>query len=117
MTGRGGLTLLEVMVAVAVLAIGVVAVQRLANRSVATVARDGDLTRAMLLARSLLSEAELAPPEAGHVAGTAAPGFAFVRDVTRTPHARLREIRLRVFPEGRAAEGAELVELLRVPAP
>jgi type II secretion system protein I len=117
MTGRRGLTLLEVMVAVAVLATGVVAVQRLANRSVATVARDGDLTRAMLLARSLLAEAELAPPGVGHVAGEAAPGFRFVRDVTRTPHARLREVRLRVFPAGRAAEGAELVELLRVPAP
>ena len=117
MSGRRGLTLLEVMVAVAVLATGVLAIQRLANRSVANVARDGDLTRAMLLARSLLAEAELAPPDVGHVAGKAGPGFQFVRDVTRTPSARLREVRLRVFRENRPAEGAELVELLRVPAP
>jgi type II secretion system protein I len=117
MTRCRGVTLLEVLVALAVLATGVVAVQRLASGSVAAVARDRELTRAMLLARSLLADAALAPPALGHSEGEAAPGFRFVRAVTRTPHPGLREVRLRVVPAGREAAAAELVELLRVPAP
>ena len=48
---RRGMTLLEVLVAVAVLATGVVAVERLLARSVGAVATDAELTRAMLLGR------------------------------------------------------------------
>ena len=55
MTGRRGLTLLEVMVALVILAVGVTALQRLLVRSVATVTADGQTTRAMLLAQALLA--------------------------------------------------------------
>jgi prepilin-type N-terminal cleavage/methylation domain-containing protein len=114
MAGRRGVSLLEVLVALVVLAVGVGALQRLLAQSVATIDADARLGRAALVARTLLAEAALAPPEPGHEAGThAASGLAFEREVTRTPHPGLREVRVRVAAaaDGRACE---LVELIRV---
>jgi len=110
---RRGFTLLEVLVALVVLAVGVVALQRLLVRSVAGVADDAQLTRAMLAARALLAEAEVRPPEPGTTTGTRG-GLTFERAVGRTAAPALREVRVRVF----AGSGAtcELVELIRVPA-
>ena len=107
------MTLVEVLVALAVLAVGVVSLQRLLVRSVAMVARDGEASRAMLLARALLAEAELRPPEPGHTEGARPGGLRFDRDVRRTPHPALREVRVRVSAGGGTA--CELVELVRVP--
>jgi general secretion pathway protein I len=108
-----GFTLLEVLVAVAILAVGVTALQRLFARSIVTIAADVDRSRAMLLARALLAEAELAPPEPGHDAGARPGGLAFERDVVRTPHPGLREVRVRVRdPSGGSCE---LIEVMRVP--
>jgi type II secretion system protein I len=116
---RRGMTLLEVLVAVAVLATGVVGAERLLARSVSAVATDASLTRAMLLARALLAEAELAPPETGHQTGDlgaqGGAGFRFERDVTATPHPGLREVRVRVAPVAGEGVPCELVELIRVP--
>jgi len=112
---RRGTSLLEVLVAVAILATGVVAMERLLVRSLAGLATDGDLTRAMLVARSLLADAEVTPPEPGHADG-ARDGLRFARDVLRTPHDGLREVRVRVFTPGATSGGCELVELVRVPS-
>jgi type II secretion system protein I len=119
MTTRG-LTLLEVLVALVVLATGIVALQRLLAGSVAGVAGDVRLTRAMLLARTMLAEAELRPPEPGRVAGDLAgrpggAGLRFEREVTRTPHDGLREVRVRVYGDPDGGDACELVELVRVP--
>jgi type II secretion system protein I len=114
------MSLLETLVALAVLATGVLAVQRLMTASVAGIARDADLTRAMLGARALLAEAALAPPEPGRTAGTLGaetPGGAtlrFERDVLPTAHPGLREVRVRVFGREPGTR-CELVELIRVP--
>src|SRR5262249_2924328 len=89
---RRGLALLEVLVGLAVLAIGVTAVQRLFSRSVAAVASDAEAGRAMALARALLAEAEVSPPEPGHTEGQRADGLRYQRDVRRTPHPGLREV-------------------------
>ena len=119
--GRHGMTLLEALVALAVLATGVLAVQRLAVRSVAGIASDAELTRAMLLARALLAEAELVPPEPGHVAGdlagrgAQAAGLRFERTVHPGPHPGLREVHVRVFRPDRPGNACELVEFVRVP--
>jgi len=115
MRSRRGLTLLEALVAVAVLSIGVVALERLLVRSVAGVGADAVATRAMVAAQALLAEAALAPPEPGHVAGTRPDGLHFERDVWRTPHPRLREVRVRVYGD-EAGTACELVELVRVPS-
>jgi hypothetical protein len=104
------MSLLEVLVAVAVLATGVVAMQRLLAGSVAGLASDGELTRALLLARSLLADAEVTPPEPGHTQGSLAG-----RAGGRTPHDGLRQVRVRVYADGPGAAACELVELVRVP--
>ena len=113
MRGARGFTLLEVLVALVVLAVGIVALERLLAQSVAGVAADAELTRAMLSARALLAEAEVRPPEPGTTTGTRA-GLTFERWVGRTAAPALREVRLRVFAAGGAT--CELVELVRVPA-
>jgi len=110
-----GFTLLEVLVAVAILALGVTALERLVVRSVATVAADGDASRAMLVARALLADAETRPPEPGHAHGTRPDGLRFARDVARTPHPALREVRVRVWSDT-PGSACELVELVRVPS-
>jgi prepilin-type N-terminal cleavage/methylation domain-containing protein len=121
MRGRRGLTLLEVLVALVVLATGVTALERLFVRSIAGIAADERLTRAMLLAQALLAEAELVPPEPGETEGDlgardpAATGFRFAREVRPTPHPGLREVRIRVYWDPRHPDACELVELLRVP--
>jgi type II secretion system protein I len=113
------MTLLEVLVALVVLATGVAALQRLLAESVGAVATDATLTRAMLLARAVLAEAEVAPPPLGHVegdlAGRGAPDFRVAREVTATPHPALRQVTVRVWAAQRPGDAAELVEVLRVP--
>src|SRR5581483_3577250 len=64
-----GLTLLEVVVALAVLAVGITSLQRLVAGSVLAVGSDAALTRAMLAAESVLAEAAVHVPEPGHVEG------------------------------------------------
>ena len=110
---RRGLTLLEVLVALVILAVGVVALERLLTQSIAGVAEDADLTRAMTTARALLAEAEIRPPEPGTVAGSRG-GLTYDRYVGSTPDPRLREVRVRVFVAG--GQACELMELIRVPA-
>jgi general secretion pathway protein I len=111
-----GLTLLEVVVAIAVLSIGVVALERLLGRSVATIADDARLTRAMLAARALLAETALAAPEPGFDEGTR-DGLRFTREVRPTPHPALREVRVHVGDGPRDRGACELVEVIRVRAP
>jgi len=111
---RRGVTLLEVLVAVAVLAVGIVALQRLLVGSVVAVAADRDATRAMAAARAVLAEATLRLPEPGRIEGVRADGLRFEREVRPTVHPRLREVRVRVHGDA-AGTSCELVELIRVP--
>jgi type II secretory pathway pseudopilin PulG len=111
---RAGFGLLETLIAVAVVASGVVAVQRLVARSVATLGEDLRVTRGMLAAQTLLADAALAPPEPGHTSGSTPEGLRFERDVARTPHPALREVRVRVWPDDGAAP-CELWEVVHVP--
>jgi len=111
---RAGFTLLEVLVAIAVLAIGVAALQRLLVRSIASVAQDAQVTRAMFVARGLLAEAAAAPPDLGLAAGVRAD-LGWEREVTAAGHPALREVRVRVrWDDG---PGVQLVEVVRVATP
>jgi general secretion pathway protein I len=112
MRRQRGFTLLEVVVALAVLAVGVVALQRLTVGSVAVIAHDARATDAMLLARRLLAEAALAPPEPGRSEGMRG-ALHWEREVSRAAHPRLREVHVRVAAPGEP--DVELVELVRVP--
>src|SRR2546422_945011 len=84
------------------------------GRSVATVTAAGQTPRAMLLAQALLAGGEVRPPEPGHSEGVRPGGLRFERDVRRTPHPALREVRVRVYPEA-GGTACELVEMIRVP--
>ncbi|OLC90306.1 MAG: hypothetical protein AUJ03_01460 [Deltaproteobacteria bacterium 13_1_40CM_3_71_4] len=110
-----GMTLLEVVVALFVLAVGVTALQRLLAAGVHGIATDVRLTEAALLARGLLADAEVHPPDPGHVEGDRPGALHYTRDTTSTAHPALREVRVRVSWE--PAEACELVEMVRVPAP
>ena len=109
------MTLLEVMVALVVLAVGVTALQRLLGASVHGSATDVRLTEATLLARSLLADAEVHPPDPGHVEGDRPRALHYTRDTASTAHPALREVHVRVSWD--PGESCELVEMVRVPAP
>jgi type II secretion system protein I len=113
MRRQRGLTLLEVLVALVVLAVGVTAMQRLLARSVRGIDTDARVSRAMVAARALLADAALDPPEPGVVGGER-DGLRYQREVRRTAHPALREIRVRVSAGDDAT--CELVEVIRVPA-
>jgi hypothetical protein len=112
--GRAGFGLLEAVLALVVVAVGVTALQRLVTRSVSTLGEDPRLGRAMLGARSVLTDAVLDPPEPGTTSGTTSDGLRFEREVRRTPHPALREVRVRVWPDAGAAP-CELWEVIGVP--
>jgi len=112
---RGGFTLIEVAVAVAVLATAGVALERLAVRSLATIDDDAGRARTLLAARAGLADAALRPPPPGESEWTDADGIRATRTVTPTAHPWLREVRIRAErAEGRDA--SELVELVYAPA-
>ena len=109
MTGRraarrgAGFGLLEAVLALVVVAVGVTALQRLVTRSVSTLGED-----------LRLGHAVLDPPEPGTTSGTTSDGLRFEREVRRTPHPALREVRVRVWPDAGAAP-CELWEVIGVP--
>lgn len=110
---RRAFTLVEVAVAVAVLAIAGTALQRLVASSVRTVTSDVRRTRALEAARALLAETALHPVP-GTDRGTRGEDLRFVREVRPTAHPRLVEVDIRVEDAG-GQDGAELVELVYVP--
>ena len=100
-----GFTLLEVLVAVAVLALALVSLLGLHIRDLALVDRDQRITEATMLARDLMTQAEISPlPDIGVTSGDFEerypdryPDLRWEREVLPTPLADLREVRVRVF--------------------
>lgn len=103
--GAGGFTLLEVLVAVAVLGLAMVSLLGLHVRNIALIDRDQRVTEATLLARRLMTDVEVAPfPEIGLTHGDFEeryperyPDLRWEEEVLPTPLADLREVRVRVF--------------------
>jgi general secretion pathway protein I len=106
-----GFTLLEVMVAVAVLALALVSLLGLHVRNLALLERDQRLTETTLLARALMTEVEVEPfPDFGVTDGDFGeryperyPGLRWEREVVATPLSDIREVRLRVYRESSAS--------------
>jgi general secretion pathway protein I len=111
-----GFTLLEVTVALAVIATAFTALLGLHARNIRLAARDQAYTRALFLARELIADAELGPfPEVGLANGdfeTLYPGrypdFRWERTVNDTALPSTREITVRVFPVADPAVVCEL---------
>lgn len=124
----GGFTLLEVLIATAVLGVAVVALMGLHARNVALVAETADLTVAGALASDVLAAATTAETlEDGLARGRFSPDpddedddtvyggdgserFVWMREVLPTALPRLRQIRVAVALAGREDDGP-LVEL------
>jgi general secretion pathway protein I len=102
---RRGFTLLEVLVAVAVLGLALVSLLSLHVRNIDLIGRDQRITEATLLARALMSEVESGPfPDLGVESGDFEldyperyPDLRWEREVTPTPVPNVREVRVRVF--------------------
>jgi general secretion pathway protein I len=100
-----GFTLLEVLVAVAVLGMALVSLLALHVRNIDLIARDQRVTEATLLARDIMTDVEAGPfPDLGLTEGDFEeeypdrfPGLRWEREVTPAPVPGVREVRVRVF--------------------
>jgi type II secretion system protein I len=116
-TPVGGFTLIEVLVALTIVAFAFVGLLGLHNRNISLIARDQDLTRATLLARQFITEMEVVEqfPELGVSRGEFAnvPGFYWERDVEETELPTVRRVRLRVIWDERIPNACELLYYIR----
>jgi len=120
---RDGFTLLEVLVAVAVLATALVSLLSLHGKNIQIVAYDQQLSRATLLAQDLMTRTLVAEsfPEPTQSSGefTSDPDFHWQLEILRGPAPELeeemREIRVRVFWNAEDPDAVRLVTLLRKP--
>ena len=112
---RRGFTLVEVAVAVAVLATAGVALQRLVTTSVRTIGDDAGHARTLVVARERLAEAALRPPPLGHATWVDGD-VRTTRIVEATAHPWLRAVRV-VAEDADGHDRTELVELVYAPAP
>lgn len=124
--GEAGFTLLEVLLAIALLAIALPVLLGLRNFDLDLHARAGELTAATLLAQEKLLETELLgvypigeitgdfqnPPlgtQSTFQAGNRAAGYKWKRTVLPTPLELIREVRVQVsWPRGAAEETVEV---------
>jgi len=107
-----GFTLLEALVAVALVAAGATAAMRVVRVGVTTVASDAADTEALVLALDALARARLDPPRPGTQATSASGGMTLERRVRPIAGPQLLEVTVRVTPADERA-GVELVEIVR----
>ncbi|MET0152061.1 MAG: prepilin-type N-terminal cleavage/methylation domain-containing protein [Candidatus Binatia bacterium] len=120
-----GFTLLEVLVAVAVLATALVSLLSLHGQNVRTIAYDRRLSRATLLAQDLMTRTLVAEafPDLTRSSGDFAsdPDYHWELEVLRGPtrdlEDQVREIRIRVFWDERDPDAVRLATLVRRPEP
>jgi general secretion pathway protein I len=121
-SARGGFTLLEVLVAVAVLGLALVSLLGLHVRTLALIDRDQRVTESTLLARALMTEAEVGTfPEIGATSGDFEeryperyPDLRWEREVLPSPLPDLREVHIRVFRgEQESGDDVTLVYYMR----
>jgi len=121
--GGAGFTLLEVLVALAVLAFALVGLLGLHARNISLIARDQNFTRATLLARELVSQIQFEVATSGvqnlgDSQGTfeGYPGYRWEREVISTGLDEMREVVVRVVWDERNPHACEIVYFVRDPA-
>lgn len=117
-----GFTLLEVMVALAVIAFALVGLLGLQARNVKMIARGQNLTRATLLARELISQIQVEVDTKGFQGlGDSQgvfegyPGYRWEREVLTTGLDELREVIVRVIWDERTPNACQLIYFVRTP--
>ncbi|MGD0946919.1 MAG: type II secretion system minor pseudopilin GspI [Candidatus Binatia bacterium] len=120
---HAGFTLLEVMVALAIVAFAVVGLLGLHGRNIQIIARDQNLTRATLLARELISQIQFQVmtkglQDLGDSQGTfeGYPGYRWERQLMPTGLDEMREVVVRVIWDEANPSACELVYFVRDPA-
>jgi general secretion pathway protein I len=112
-----GFTLLEVMVALVIVAIAFVGLLGHHVHNLAIVGHDQDLTRAALLARGLITQMELVEkfPDTGVSTGEfdGYPGFVWEREVTDTDLPSVRRVALRISSANQGPATFELLYFIR----
>lgn len=112
-----GFTLIEVMVALTIVAFAFIGLLGLHNRNIALIARDQDLTRATLLARQFITEMELIEqvPDVGVSRGEfpTAPGFRWGREVEETALPTVRRVHMKVVWDDNNPNACEIVYYIR----
>jgi general secretion pathway protein I len=122
-THSAGFTLLEVLVALTVIAFAFVGLLGLHGRNIKAVAYDQQLTRATLLARELVSQIQFQVASGGleqlsdsHGTFEGYPGFRWERQVLSTGLDEVREVVVHVIWDERNPTACELVYFVRDPA-
>ena len=119
-------TLLEVMIAVAFIGIALLALLSLQHSDMVSVIRAGDITKASMLAQSLMSEAEIQRfPDQGTTNGDfhniypgLYPNFKWQRLVDQSPiFPDVRRVRIYVFYGPSFSRRFELTEFMHNPVP
>lgn len=115
--GRRGFTLIEVLIALSIVAYALVGLIGLVNRNLTVVGRDQDLTRATLLARKFIAEMEVVEkfPELGYSSGEFPeyPGFYWEREVEELFIPEVRQVRVRIVFDERQPDAVSLLYYVR----
>lgn len=108
---NSGFTLLEIMVALAVISISLVVLLGLRNRDLVLSATARDITKATMLARKKITEINMGPfPDLGENKGDfgeESPMFRWRQEVVQTPFESVREMVLEVSWGGDEAREKE----------
>ena len=124
--GRAGFTLLEVLIAIAVLGIALLALLSLEHQDLQSVIRGQEISRAAMLAQAMMTQAELQRfPPLGTTSGNfdqmysgRYPGFRWTRLVEPSPtFPDLREVEIHVLYGPQFGRNYALVEFLHNPIP
>jgi general secretion pathway protein I len=123
---RPGFTLLEVLIAIAVLGIALLALLALEHQDLQSVIRGQDISRAAMLAQALMTQAELERfPQVGTTSGNfnqmysgQYPNFRWTRSVEPSPvFPDLRKVEIHVLYGPSLGRNYSVVEFLHNPLP
>jgi len=123
---RAGFTLLEVLIAIAVLGIALLALLSLEHQDLQSVIRGQEISRAAMLAQSMMTQAELERfPPLGTTSGNfdqmysgQYPNFRWARSVEPSPNfPDLRKVEIQVLYGPRFGRTYSVVEFMHNPLP